>query len=133
MDRINHEDDIEGVKSVKNEMTMQKVEKSAQTATGKSSVVAMSKPLDWQQQAMVNKDKTRIVGGKIDDASVTTMVKTSLLYHHSTRGLKTTVTTKNGYVTLEGQAKNSTEKELATRYAKDVRGVMGVDNNISVL
>lgn len=106
--------DIEGVKSVRNEMTVQKAEKSAQATTGKA-------------------DTIRTAGDKIDDASITAMVKTSLLYHRSTSGLKTTVSTRNGVVTLEGQAKNPAEKELATRYVKDVHGVLGVDNKMTIM
>lgn len=111
--------DIEGVKSVNNQMTVQKAEKSVQAATGTRGEGAV--------------DAIRAAGDKIDDASITAMVKSSLLYHRSTSGLKTTVSTRDGVVTLEGQAKNSAEKELASRYAKDVRGVVKVDNKMTVL
>jgi len=52
--------DVEGVKDVKNEMTIAKTSKKAQT-----------------------------VGGKIDDASITALVKMTLLYHRSTSALNT--------------------------------------------
>jgi osmotically-inducible protein OsmY len=137
--------DIEGVKSVKNEMTVTKDEKSAQMATGNSDVIAVSNVSGQPQQRTVKQetmpvstgdkgrsDAARTAGEKIDDASITAMVKTSLLYHRSTGGLKTSVTTRDGVVTLEGEAKNSAEKELATRYTKDVHGVVSVNNNMSV-
>ena len=57
--------DVEGVKDVKNEMTVAKTSKKKQT-----------------------------VGGKIDDASITAQVKMTLLYHRSTSALNTSVTTK---------------------------------------
>jgi len=95
--------DIEGVKDVKNEMT---VAKSA--------------------------DATRTVGDKIDDASVTALVKMSLLYHRSTSGLKTSVTTKDGVVTLTGKAKNAAEVALATKLANDVNGVKSVNNKMTI-
>ncbi len=124
--------DIEGVNSVRNEMTVQGAERLAQAATGRRDVVAVSNSFNQEQRAMLDEDAARTVGDKIDDASITAMVKTSLLYHRSTSGLETRVFTRDGVVTLEGEAKNSAEKELATRYANDVRGVVGVDNIMTV-
>ncbi|MDW7709641.1 MAG: BON domain-containing protein [Deferrisomatales bacterium] len=96
--------DVEGVKSVKNEMT-----------------VAKKTP----------KEK-RTVGDKIDDASITALVKTALLTHKSTSGLKTSVQTKDGVVTLSGEAANAAEVALATKRASDVKGVKSVDNRMTV-
>lgn len=103
--------DVEGVKNVKNEMTASKNEKM----TGK--------------ETMTNKVDN--VGDAIDDASITALVKTTLLYHRSTSGLKTTVETKDGVVTLAGKAKSAAEKDLAGKYASDVQGVKDVINNIT--
>lgn len=91
--------DVEGVKTVNNEMTVAKPEKEGRTA-----------------------------GDKIDDASITALVKTSLLYHRSTSGFQTKVETKDGVVTLSGKVGNAAEKDLATQYAKDVNGVKDVMN-----
>ena len=96
--------DVEGVKDVKNEMTV------AKTA--------------------VKPDKT--AGEKVDDASITAQVKMTLLSHRSTSALNTTVTTKNGVVTLGGKAKNTAEKELATKYVNDVKGVKSVKNQMTI-
>jgi len=96
--------DVEGVKDVKNEMTVAKTS--------------------------VKPDKT--VGEKVDDASITAQVKMTLLYHRSTSALNTKVNTKNGVVTLAGKAKNAAEKELATKYVKDVRGVKSVNNKMTI-
>lgn len=95
--------DIEGVKDVKNEMTVAKGAK-----------------------------ETRSTGGKIDDSSITAQVKMSLLYHRSTSGLKTKVETKAGVVTLSGKAKNAAEKDLATKRAEDVKGVKSVENLMTI-
>jgi osmotically-inducible protein OsmY len=95
--------DVEGVKDVKNEMTIAKTSKKAQT-----------------------------VGGKIDDASITALVKMTLLYHRSTSALNTSVTTKKGIVTLSGKAKNAAEKDLATKFANDVNGVKSVKNKMTI-
>jgi osmotically-inducible protein OsmY len=96
--------DVEGVKEVKNEMTV-----------AKTSV----KP-------------AKTVGEKVDDASITAQVKMTLLSHRSTSALNTKVKTKDGVVTLGGKAKNAAEKELATKFANDVKGVKRVNNQMTI-
>jgi osmotically-inducible protein OsmY len=95
--------DVEGVKGVKNEMTVGKISKKKQT-----------------------------VGGKIDDASITAQVKMTLLYHRSTSAINTSVSTKRGVVTLTGKAKNAAEKDLAAKFANDVNGVKSVNNRMTI-
>ena len=95
--------DVEGVKDVKNEMTVTKTSK-----------------------------KTRTVGEKIDDASITAQVKMTLLYHRSTSALNTNVKTKRGVVTLYGKAGNAAEFHLAAKLANDVNGVKGVKNRMTI-
>ena len=95
--------DVEGVKGVKNEMTGGTIAK-----------------------------KKRTVGEKIDDASITALVKMTLLYHHSTSALNTEVKTKRGVVTLRGQAGSAAEKDLAAKYANDVKGVKSVNNRMTI-
>ncbi len=99
--------DVEGVKDVKNEMTV-----GTESKTGKKTPMTM--------------------GEKIDDASITAQVKMSLLYHHSTSALNTTVTTKEGVVTVGGKARNAAEKDLVTKLASDIQGVKKVDNRMTV-
>jgi osmotically-inducible protein OsmY len=71
-------------------------------------------------------------GGKIDDASITAEVKSSLLSHHSTSALKTSVETTDGVVTLSGIAKNDAEKSLVTKLTSDINGVNSVINNMTI-
>ena len=96
--------DVEGVKDVKNEMTVAKTS--------------------------VKPGKT--VGEKIDDASITAQVKMTLLYHRSTSALSTKVETNSGVVTLYGKASNVAELDLATKLANDVNGVKGVKNRMTI-
>jgi hyperosmotically inducible periplasmic protein len=96
--------DIDNVKSVNNEMTVAKTP-AAPDATP---------------------------GDKIDDASITAQVKSSLLSHHSTSALHTGVTTTDGVVTLSGVAKNEAEKSLVTKLATDINGVTSVINNMTI-
>jgi len=96
--------DIDNVKEVKNEMTI-------------ANTPATSSPT---------------IGDKIDDASITAQVKSSLLSHHSTSAMHTGVTTTDGVVTLSGVAKNDAEKSLVTKLATDINGVTSVINNMTV-
>lgn len=96
--------DVEGVKEVKNEMTI------AKTA---------GKP-------------TETTGEKIDDASITAQVKSSLMSHRSTSAMKTKVSTTDGVVTVSGIAKNAAEKSLVTKLVTDIDGVGSVINNMTI-
>jgi osmotically-inducible protein OsmY len=71
-------------------------------------------------------------GDKIDDASITAEVKSSLLSHRSTSAMHTGVTTMDGVVTLTGTAKNDAEKSLVTKLATDINGVNSVINNMTI-
>jgi len=72
------------------------------------------------------------MGDKIDDASITAQVKSSLMSHHSTSALHTMVSTTDGVVTLTGVAKNEAEKTLVTKLATDINGVNSVINNMTI-
>jgi len=72
------------------------------------------------------------IGEKIDDASITAQVKSSLMSHHSTSALHTTVSTTDGVVTLSGIAKNDAEKSLVTKLVTDINGVTSVINNMTI-
>jgi hyperosmotically inducible periplasmic protein len=96
--------DVEGVKEVKNEMTV------AETTVA---------PVET-------------IGEKIDDASITAEVKSALMSHRSTSALKTKVQTTEGVVTLTGVAKNAAEKSLVTKLATDIDGVNSVINNMII-
>jgi osmotically-inducible protein OsmY len=69
---------------------------------------------------------------KIDDASITAEVKSTLLSHHSTSSVRTTVSTTDGVVTVGGIAKNEAEKSLVTKLVTDINGVVDVINNMSI-
>lgn len=95
--------EIDGVKSVKND------------------IVVTEKP-----------DAGQTVGEKIDDASITTQVKYALLSHKSTHALKTKVTTTDGVVVITGEAASDAEKSLVTKLAEGIRGVVSVSNSMTV-
>ena len=96
--------DVEGVKDVRNEM-----------------------------RVVNTSDKAgRTLGEKIDDASITAQVKLVLLFHRSTSVLNTEVNTKHGVVTLSGEARNAAEKDLVSKLVKDIKGVISVENDMTI-
>jgi hyperosmotically inducible protein len=99
-----HARDIEGVKNVKNEMTV--------------------------SDSRTEPDRT--LAEKIDDASITAQIKTSLLTHRSTSALNTRIETRESLVTVSGIAKNASEKSLVTKLITDIDGVSGVTNNMTI-
>jgi osmotically-inducible protein OsmY len=66
------------------------------------------------------------------DAWLREKVRVTLLFHRSVRAGTTEVDVKKGIVTLRGEAASQAQKELTTEYAKDVEGVKGVQNEMSV-
>jgi osmotically-inducible protein OsmY len=97
-------EDVEGVKSVQNDMTITRTE-APQKET---------------------------IGEKVDDASITAQVKSALLSHRSTSAVKTKVSTTDGVVTVGGVAKNAAEKSLVTKLVTDINGVSSVVNNMTI-
>jgi hyperosmotically inducible protein len=96
--------DVEGVKAVKNELTIAE---------------SPAKPAQTTQE-------------KIDDASITAQVRSSLLLHRSTSALKTKVSTTEGVVTVSGIARNAAEKSLVTKLVNDIIGVTSVVNDMTL-
>ena len=100
--------DVEGVKDVKNEMTV----------------------------STTSEITHRTVGEKIDDASITAEVKIALLFHRSTSAIhtkvNTKVNTKDGVVTLSGKAANASEKDLVSKLVNDIKGVKSANNQMTI-
>lgn len=96
--------DVEGVKDVKNEMTV----------------------------AAISEITPRTTGEKIDDVSVAALVRMALVLHQSTSGLYTTVAVRRGVVTVGGRAKNTAGKNMVTKLIRDVNGVKKVKNLMTI-
>ena len=96
--------DVEGVKDVRNEMTVSKTSKTTHETLGEM----------------------------IDDASITAQVKLALLSHRSTSALNTKVKTDHAVVALSGKARNAAEKDLVTKLVTDIKGVKSVKNGMIV-
>lgn len=96
-------EDVHGVKSVKNNIT---VVKSDSNSTA--------------------------LGEKLEDSLITSKVKMVLVLNRSTGALRTSVSTTDSVVTVSGVAKNSAEKELVSKVVEDVDGVKSVVNTMTV-
>ena len=95
--------EIDGVKSVKNDIVVKETPAAGST-----------------------------MGEKIDDASITAQVKFALLGNKATSALKTKITTNEGVVVVTGEAASDAEKSLVTKLTQDVRGVKTVTNSMTV-
>ena len=96
--------DIEGVRKVKNEMTVSALPELAEQPCA-----------------------------KMDDASVSAQVKTALWTQLSTTAMKITVATQAGAVTLTGWVKNAAAKELISKSVADIQGVTSVMNEMTIV
>jgi len=74
----------------------------------------------------------RSFGEKVEDATITAMIESKLLWNSGTAELGILVHTDNGKVTLTGHTRNSGEKELAMQLARNTNGVIAVDNRIAL-
>lgn len=66
------------------------------------------------------------------DTWVSMKVKTALVFHRNVNAHRTDVSVKDGIVTLKGEAASQAQKDLTTEFAKDVAGVKGVNNEMTV-
>ncbi len=72
------------------------------------------------------------VGATIDDATITTRVKTSLLNDPLVGGLRIDVDTFKGVVTLSGAVKSPAEQDKAMALARKVTGVTDVKSTLQI-
>ena len=72
------------------------------------------------------------VGAYIDDATITTQIKSRFVENKDVDASSIRVETLNGTVMLSGFAKNATEKSSAESIARKVNGVKSVRNEIAV-
>jgi osmotically-inducible protein OsmY len=72
------------------------------------------------------------VGAYVDDATITTQIKSRFVENKDVDAASIQVETLNGSVMLSGFAKNATEKATAESIARKVNGVRSVRNEIAV-
>lgn len=74
----------------------------------------------------------KTVGQTIDDATITTRVKTSLLNDPVVGGLRIDVDTFKGVVTLSGRVKSKDEETTAMGLARKIGGVSDVKSTLTI-
>jgi hyperosmotically inducible protein len=72
------------------------------------------------------------VGSYIDDAGITTLVKSRFVENKQVDAASISVETLKGTVMLSGFAKNTAERNTAEAIARGVKGVVAVKNEITV-
>ena len=75
---------------------------------------------------------TEKAGDKIDDAALTTKVKTALMAEPGLRSLEINVDTRDNIVTLNGTVDSQEKKQRAMQIAQKVEGVKSVSDNLVV-
>lgn len=74
----------------------------------------------------------KTVGETIDDATVTTRVKTALLNDPDVGGMSIDVDTFKGVVTLSGAVKTAAERDKAVAIARRINGVTDVKSTLQI-
>ena len=98
----------------------------AKTATNDAAAAVKQ---DAKDAAATASDK---IGDKVDDAMVTASVKAELAKDAGLSALKINVDTDHGRVALRGTATSATARDHAMALAGAVKGVVSVDNQLTV-
>lgn len=75
----------------------------------------------------------KTVGETIDDATITTRVKTAMLNDPTVGGLRIDVDTFKGVVTLSGRVESPAEHDQAVALARSIDGVVEVKDSLQVI
>ena len=72
-------------------------------------------------------------GAPLNDATLTTRVKTAILNDPTVGKLPIDVSTANAVVTLSGRVTTEAQRDRATELARSVSGVLDVKNNLLIV
>lgn len=98
-------------------------------AMGEAKQEAREAAQDAKQAA---KQATEQAGGAVSDAVITASVNAGLAKDKSLSALKIDVDTSGGRVALHGTAPDPASRDRATEIAQNVKGVVSVDNQLTV-
>lgn len=104
-----------------------------QIALGVKGVTEVDNQIVVQADYVAPPSTERRYGEVVDDTSITSAVKSKLLWSKHTDGLTTDVDTRRGQVKLTGTADSAPARDLAGQLALNTRGVVSVDNQILVV
>jgi hyperosmotically inducible protein len=82
-----------------------------------------------QDSSASSTSSNQTVPGKVDDAWITTKVKSEFAASKSVKATDVSVSTTEGVVTLSGNVATAKEKTHAANIAKKVKGVKSVDTS----
>ena len=91
---------------------------------------SVSNAADKADQAVTKQINS--AGQAIDDATITTKVKSALLNEPGMKSMTISVDTKKGIVTLSGKADTQVKIDKAIKLAEAVEGVQSVSNKLVV-
>ena len=80
-----------------------------------------------------NRLEVKLEGTEKSDSWIRAKVRSVLALHRKVSGSGTEVDIKDGVITLRGAATSEAQKELASEYAEDVKGVLRVTNVMTVV
>lgn len=133
----NRQDDggrtAEGQKS--DAVVAQSPQKSDETKSRSSQAVSETKEAarDMAQDAkQAGKQASEQAGGAVSDAVITASVNAGLAKDKNLSSLKIDVDTAGGRVALHGTAPDAAARTRATEIAQGVKGVVSVDNQLTV-
>jgi hyperosmotically inducible periplasmic protein len=102
-------------------------------ALGVPGITDVSNQIEVQTEPTAPKSGAeRRYGDKIDDANITTSIKSKLLWSKYPNSATTAIETNSGKVILRGTTDSTEDKTLATRLATNSRGVVAVDNQLVI-
>jgi osmotically-inducible protein OsmY len=103
-----------------------------QIALGVSGIKEVDNQIVVQADYVAPPATARSYGEMTDDAYITAAIKSKIMWSKQTDGLSATVDTNAGKVLLRGSAKTAESKAVAGRLAMTTRGVVAVDNQLTV-
>jgi hyperosmotically inducible protein len=103
-----------------------------QIALGVTGIKEVDNQIIVQADYVPPKRSERSFGEVVDDATISSAIKSKLLWSKYTDGLAVEVETRNGRVTLQGTAESGAAKELAGNLAMNTRGVISVNNKLVI-
>ena len=84
-------------------------------------------------QKVENRLEVKLEGTEKSDTWIRAKVRSVLALHRNVSGRGTEVDIRDGVITLRGVATSEAQKDLATEYAEDVKGVLKVTNVMTVV
>jgi hyperosmotically inducible periplasmic protein len=110
----------------------QKVDETVAKVEQKSDQAQSSMERGAEQAKSSMQEAGEKVAGAVTDATITTSVNAELAKDDKLSAIKINVDTAQGRVALRGTAPDAESKDRATRIAANVKGVMSVDNQLTI-